>query len=159
MRKTIAYVRVSSHDQKDGLERQKQMLGRQGWTFEVVADLGSGMNDHKKGLKRLLNEGRPVEMRIRAMMRGQRTEYRLKQRASISWHLAEERLAVAAGAKKRGITANTVRKWRRSLSRERHSGVEGCPTCGRADTLYRLATVPDLGHCLRQNGKLWVGWA
>jgi predicted site-specific integrase-resolvase len=28
---------------------------RQGWTFEVIADLGSGMNCHRKGLKRLLN--------------------------------------------------------------------------------------------------------
>jgi len=28
---------------------------RQGWTFEVIANLGSGMNDHKKGLKRLLD--------------------------------------------------------------------------------------------------------
>jgi putative resolvase len=61
-RKTVAYARVSSrvssHDQKDDLERQKQVLelycGRQGWTFDVVADLGSGMNYHKKGLKRLL---------------------------------------------------------------------------------------------------------
>ncbi|MDA8308682.1 MAG: IS607 family transposase [Deltaproteobacteria bacterium] len=58
-RKTVAYARVSSHDQKDDLERQKQMLElfcvRQGWTFEIVADLGSGMNYHKKGLKRLLD--------------------------------------------------------------------------------------------------------
>lgn len=58
-RKTIAYARVSSHDQKEDLERQKQVLelycARQGWTFEVVSDLGSGMNYHKKGLKRLLN--------------------------------------------------------------------------------------------------------
>ena len=58
-RRTIAYARVSSHDQKDGLERQKQVLelycARQGWTFEVIADLGSGMNDHKKGLKHLLD--------------------------------------------------------------------------------------------------------
>jgi len=57
-RKTIAYARVSSHDQKDDLERQKQVLelycARQGWTFDVVADLGSGMNYHKKGLKKLL---------------------------------------------------------------------------------------------------------
>ena len=41
------------------MERQKQVLelycARQGWTFDVVADLGSGMNYHKKGLKRLLN--------------------------------------------------------------------------------------------------------
>ncbi len=28
----------------------------QGWTFEVVADLGSGVNYHKKGRKRLLND-------------------------------------------------------------------------------------------------------
>ena len=58
-RKTIAYARVSSHDQKADLERQKQVLelycARQGWTFEVIADLGSGMNYRKKGLKRLLD--------------------------------------------------------------------------------------------------------
>ncbi len=58
-RKTVAYARVSSHDQKDDLERQKQVLelycAKQGWTFEVVSDLGSGMNYQKKGLKRLLN--------------------------------------------------------------------------------------------------------
>ncbi len=49
---------MSSHDQKDDLERQKQVLelycASQGWTFEVVADLGSGMKYHKKGLKKLL---------------------------------------------------------------------------------------------------------
>ena len=58
VRKTVAYARVSIHDQKDDLERQKQVLelycARQGWTFEVIADLGSGMNYHKKGLKKLL---------------------------------------------------------------------------------------------------------
>jgi predicted site-specific integrase-resolvase len=58
-RRTIAYARVSSPDQKDDLERQKQVLelycARQGWTFEVSADLGSGMNYHKKGLRRLLS--------------------------------------------------------------------------------------------------------
>jgi predicted site-specific integrase-resolvase len=59
-RKTIAYARVSSHDQKEDLERQKKVLelycAKQGWTFEVIADLGSGMNYNKKGLKRLLDE-------------------------------------------------------------------------------------------------------
>lgn len=59
-RKTIAYARVFSHDQKPDLERQKQVLelycARQGWTFEVIADLGSGMNYRKKGLKRLLDD-------------------------------------------------------------------------------------------------------
>lgn len=58
-RKTVAYARVSSHDQKEDLERQKQVLemycAAQGWTFEVVADVGSGMNYYKEGLQRLLN--------------------------------------------------------------------------------------------------------
>lgn len=57
-RTTIAYARVSSHDQKDDLERQKQMLemycASQGWSFEVIGDLGSGMNYRKRGLKKLL---------------------------------------------------------------------------------------------------------
>jgi putative resolvase len=59
-RRTIAYARVSSHDQKNDLERQKQVLelycAKQGWVFEVFSDLGSGMNYHKKNLKRLLSE-------------------------------------------------------------------------------------------------------
>ncbi len=57
-RKTIAYARVSSHDQKADLERQKQVLelycATQGWTFNLISDLGSGMNYHKKGLGQLL---------------------------------------------------------------------------------------------------------
>ena len=57
---TVAYARVSSHDQKADLECQKQVLelycAAQGWTFEVIADLGSGMNYQKKGLRRLLNQ-------------------------------------------------------------------------------------------------------
>ncbi len=57
-RKTIAYARVSSHDQQDDLARQKQVLElycvRQGWEFELIDDLGSGMNYQKKGLSRLL---------------------------------------------------------------------------------------------------------
>lgn len=56
----MAYAPVSSRGQKEDLERQQHMLelycARQGWTFEVIADLGSGMNHHKKGLKRLLND-------------------------------------------------------------------------------------------------------
>ena len=59
-KKTIAYARVSSHDQKADLERQKQVLeiycANQGWQFELISDLGSGMNYHKKGLKKLLDD-------------------------------------------------------------------------------------------------------
>jgi putative resolvase len=57
-RKTIAYARVSSHDQKADLERQKQVLelycSSQGWMFEVLSDLGSGINYNKKNLKSLI---------------------------------------------------------------------------------------------------------
>ena len=58
-RKTIAYARVSSYDQKSDLERQKQLLelycASNGWEFELVSDLGSGINYNKKGLKKLIN--------------------------------------------------------------------------------------------------------
>lgn len=57
---TIAYARVSSYDQKADLERQKQLLelycASHGWDFELIADLGSGMNYNKKGLKNLLEK-------------------------------------------------------------------------------------------------------
>ena len=58
-RVTVAYARVSSNDQKADLDRQKRVLEMfctaRGWTFEVVSDLGSGMNYQKKGLRRLLD--------------------------------------------------------------------------------------------------------
>jgi len=40
VRKTLAYARVSSYDQKDDLERQKQVLklycAQQGWTLSKI---------------------------------------------------------------------------------------------------------------------------
>ena len=55
---TVAYARVSSHDQKKDLERQAMVLeaycARQGWSFELIKDLGSGLNYRKKGLIRLI---------------------------------------------------------------------------------------------------------
>lgn len=55
---TIAYARVSSHDQKEDLNRQIECLqlycSSHGWSFEVINDLGSGMNYNKKGLKSLI---------------------------------------------------------------------------------------------------------
>ncbi|PSR35345.1 MAG: IS607 family transposase [Sulfobacillus benefaciens] len=57
-RVTLAYVRVSSHDQKADLARQAMVLSefctKNGWTHEVIRDCGSGMNYHKKGLRALL---------------------------------------------------------------------------------------------------------
>ena len=56
---TVAYARVSSHDQKKDLATQANLLAtycmKQGWSYEVIQDLGSGMNYRKKGLKKLLD--------------------------------------------------------------------------------------------------------
>jgi putative resolvase len=55
---TIGYCRVSSYEQKDDLERQKQVVelycAQHGWQFEIIEDLGSGLNYGKRGLKRLI---------------------------------------------------------------------------------------------------------
>lgn len=55
---TVAYARVSSHDQKADLERQKQVLelfcASSGWQFQMIEDLDSGLNYNKRGLKRLI---------------------------------------------------------------------------------------------------------
>jgi len=55
---TINYARVSSHDQKEDLSRQIKVLeafsGSNGWQFETISDLGSGLNYNKKGLQKLL---------------------------------------------------------------------------------------------------------
>ena len=64
---TVCYARVSSHDQKDDLERQHAALeaycAAKGWRTMVIRDLGSGMNYRKKGLQQLL------EMILRRQMR------------------------------------------------------------------------------------------
>ncbi len=58
MRNTICYARVSSHDQKNDLIRQIAVLesycAAHGYTYEVLQDLGSGLNYQKKGLKKLI---------------------------------------------------------------------------------------------------------
>ncbi len=55
---TINYARVSSHDQKADLVRQAQVLeafsSSNGWQYETIQDLGSGLNYNKKGLQKLL---------------------------------------------------------------------------------------------------------
>jgi excisionase family DNA binding protein len=55
---TLAYARVSSKDQKEDLNRQIMVLesycASHGWNFEVISDLGSGLNYHKRGLVRLI---------------------------------------------------------------------------------------------------------
>jgi putative resolvase len=56
---TIAYARVSTSEQKDDLTRQVALLesfcAAQGWSYEVICDVGSGLNYHKRGLKQLIS--------------------------------------------------------------------------------------------------------
>ena len=55
---TVCYARVSSYDQKSDLIRQQAMLesycNAKGWRSQMIKDLGSGLNYHKKGLNDLL---------------------------------------------------------------------------------------------------------
>lgn len=55
---TIGYCSVSSHKQKDDLERQienvKLYLTAKGQPFEIISDIGSGINYKKKGLQELI---------------------------------------------------------------------------------------------------------
>ena len=57
-RPTVAYARVSSHDQRDDLARQVALLetfcAANGWSYEVIQDFGSGLNYHKRGLQQLI---------------------------------------------------------------------------------------------------------
>ena len=56
----IGYCRVSSAKQKDDLERQvqnvKAYLLARGKPFEIIEDIGSGINYNKKGLLELLQK-------------------------------------------------------------------------------------------------------
>jgi predicted site-specific integrase-resolvase len=56
--KALGYARVSSHDQRKDLETQKLKLEtfceNNFPNFEIIADLGSGLNYKKPGLKKLL---------------------------------------------------------------------------------------------------------
>ena len=58
-RKIIGYCRVSSNKQKDDLERQvqyvKEYMIAKGYQFEIITDIGSGINYNKSGLKRLID--------------------------------------------------------------------------------------------------------
>lgn len=56
---TIGYCRVSSPKQKDDLERQienmKTYLISQGKPYQIITDIGSGINYRKKGLDKMID--------------------------------------------------------------------------------------------------------
>ncbi len=58
-KKVVGYCRVSSNKQKDDLERQvenvKTYMIAKGYSFEIITDIGSGINYNKKGLNQLID--------------------------------------------------------------------------------------------------------
>ena len=56
----IGYARVSSKKQEDDLNRQidylKQYISNKYQTFEIISDIGSGINYNKKGLQKLIEK-------------------------------------------------------------------------------------------------------
>lgn len=58
-RKIVGYCRVSSNKQKDDLERQienvRTYMIAKGYSFEIISDIGSGINYNKKGLNQLVD--------------------------------------------------------------------------------------------------------
>lgn len=57
--KVVAYCRVSTKSQKDELEKQvedvKLYMYAKGYPFEVITDVGSGINYESKGLRQLIS--------------------------------------------------------------------------------------------------------
>jgi len=57
-RKIIGYARVSSHTQKDDLERQVELIRsyaeERGWEVEILKDVSSGLKEDRRGFQKLL---------------------------------------------------------------------------------------------------------
>lgn len=57
--KVVAYCRVSTKSQRDALEKQvdnvKSYMYAKGYSFEVITDIGSGINYENKGLQELIS--------------------------------------------------------------------------------------------------------
>jgi predicted site-specific integrase-resolvase len=66
--KVIGYVRVSSKKQKDDLERQKEniekYLKEKYKNYEIIEDIGSGINYNKPGLEKLIEKINKKEVDI-----------------------------------------------------------------------------------------------
>ena len=59
VKKVVGYCRVSSNKQKDDLQRQidniKTYMTAKGYAFDIISDIGSGINYNKKGVNQLID--------------------------------------------------------------------------------------------------------
>lgn len=63
----LCYVRVSTRNQKDDLERQKQLIKSKYPNHIMIEDIGSGVNFNRRGLKKIISlaiDGRIKELVI-----------------------------------------------------------------------------------------------
>lgn len=51
----LCYVRVSTIGQKPDLERQKTYMKKRYPEYEIIEDIGSGINFNRKGLRKIIN--------------------------------------------------------------------------------------------------------
>ena len=51
----ICYVRVSSQNQKDDLERQKLLMKTKYPNYLIIEDIGSGLNLNKRGINKIIH--------------------------------------------------------------------------------------------------------
>ena len=66
-KKNICYVRVSSVNQSNDLERQKEVMKKLFPKYEIIEDIGSGLNLNKRGIRRIIKmaiEGKINELVI-----------------------------------------------------------------------------------------------
>lgn len=55
IRRNICYCRVSSQIQKDDLKRQIKLMEDKYPNYEIISDIGSGLNYERKGLKKIID--------------------------------------------------------------------------------------------------------
>jgi len=66
-KKNICYIRVSSVNQSNDLERQKEVMKKLFPKYEIIEDIGSGLNLNKRGIRRIIKmaiEGKINELVI-----------------------------------------------------------------------------------------------
>lgn len=50
----ICYVRVSTNNQKDDLDRQKELMHQKYPSYLIIEDIGSGLNLNKRGIRKII---------------------------------------------------------------------------------------------------------
>ena len=51
----VCYIRVSSTNQKDDLERQKKLMTNKFPDYTIIEEIGSGLNLNKRGINKIIH--------------------------------------------------------------------------------------------------------